>query len=264
MPKITALSNLHTKSITLGINNNMKNTIPYTYRIKCLITQEYYYGVRFAKGCNPNDLWKFYFTHSKKIKQLREKYGDNCWKIEIRKIFKTATTAIKWENRVNKFTVHWNNYLNENTAGAINSVACSRGTQYCISNNLGIHGLSDKQRKINSSKGGEATKNNKTGIFSRTKEQRHSDGLKGLQTQKENKTGFYGLTFEQHSELGKKYGKKGGSKTKALKAGIFDVSHPLYYKWRRDAAVLGGESMKGMKWWNNGIKKYKIITMSWK
>lgn len=38
--------------------------IPFTYLIGWSKYDKWYYGVRFAKGCNPDDLWNTYFTSS--------------------------------------------------------------------------------------------------------------------------------------------------------------------------------------------------------
>ena len=80
----------------------MIKTIPFTYLIKQIPTNKYYYGVRFKKNCNPNDLWTKYFTSSKKVKSLIKKYGKKSFIFEIRKVFKTAQEAIKWESKVLK------------------------------------------------------------------------------------------------------------------------------------------------------------------
>ena len=69
----------------------MIKTIPFTYLIKHIPTNKYYYGVRFRKNCNPNDLWTKYFTSSKKVKLLIKKYGKKSFIFEIRKIFKTCS-----------------------------------------------------------------------------------------------------------------------------------------------------------------------------
>jgi len=42
--------------------------IPYTYLIGWTSTNKYYYGVRFAKNCNPSELFITYFTSSKHVK----------------------------------------------------------------------------------------------------------------------------------------------------------------------------------------------------
>jgi len=78
----------------------MLKNIPFTYLLKHIPTNKYYYGVRFKKNCHPNDLWTKYFTSSKKVKGLIKKYGKKSFIFEIRKTFKTTQEAINWENKV--------------------------------------------------------------------------------------------------------------------------------------------------------------------
>lgn len=95
----------------------MKSTIdyiPYTYRIKCIPTGKYYYGVRYAEDCNPSDLWVKYFTSSKEIHGLIKLYGKHAFSYEIRRIFTNAEDAISWEIKVNSRTIRFSNYLNKN------------------------------------------------------------------------------------------------------------------------------------------------------
>ena len=63
-------------------------------------TNKAYYGVRYADGCNPSDLWVTYFTSSKRVKRLIEEYGKDSFKVEIRKIFSDKQSAINWEEKV--------------------------------------------------------------------------------------------------------------------------------------------------------------------
>lgn len=72
---------------------------PYTYLIGWSKYNKWYYGVKFAKNCNPQDFWKKYFTSSKKVKQFRKKYGEPDI-IQIRKTFKEANSARLWEHKV--------------------------------------------------------------------------------------------------------------------------------------------------------------------
>lgn len=72
---------------------------PYTYLIGWSQYNKYYYGVRFAKDCHPNDLWNTYFTSSKYVKKFREENGDPDI-IQIRKTFIKAKEAILWESKV--------------------------------------------------------------------------------------------------------------------------------------------------------------------
>jgi len=74
--------------------------IPFTYLVKHIPTNKYYYGVKFKKGCHPNDLWTKYFTSSKKVKGLIRKYGKKSFQFEIRKTFKTQKQAREWEHKV--------------------------------------------------------------------------------------------------------------------------------------------------------------------
>lgn len=75
--------------------------IPYTYLIGWSKHNKFYYGVRYAKNCSPNDLWKTYFTSSNVVKRFRLINGDPDI-IQIRKTFKTKDKAILWEHKVLK------------------------------------------------------------------------------------------------------------------------------------------------------------------
>lgn len=72
---------------------------PYTYHIAWSKYDIHYYGVRFAKNCNPCDLWKTYFTSSKKVAAHRKLMGEPDI-VEIRKVFDTAHQARLWEAEV--------------------------------------------------------------------------------------------------------------------------------------------------------------------
>lgn len=81
---------------------------PYTYLIGWSELNKYYYGVRYAKGCNPDDLWRKYFTSSSYVSQLREEVGEPDI-IQIRKIFDNAKDACDWEQNVLKRLKVWEN-----------------------------------------------------------------------------------------------------------------------------------------------------------
>ena len=76
--------------------------IPYTYLIKCVPNNTYYYGVRYAKNCNPSDLLNTYFTSSKHVKNLIFEYGIENFEFSIRKVFNDVKLAQKWESKVLK------------------------------------------------------------------------------------------------------------------------------------------------------------------
>lgn len=74
---------------------------PYTYLIGWSKHDKWYYGVRYAKGCDVKDLWTTYFTSSKHVKQAVQDLG-NPDVIQIRKVFEDANSAISWETKVLK------------------------------------------------------------------------------------------------------------------------------------------------------------------
>jgi len=73
--------------------------IPYTYLIGWSNLDIWYYGVRFAKDCHPNDLWDIYYTSSKYVKNFRKKYGEPDI-IQVRKTFSEEKQATAWESKV--------------------------------------------------------------------------------------------------------------------------------------------------------------------
>lgn len=72
---------------------------PYTYLIGWTKSNKYYYGVRYAQGCHPNDLWNSYFTSSKHVQRYYEKHGEPDI-IQIRKTFDNPNKARLWEHKV--------------------------------------------------------------------------------------------------------------------------------------------------------------------
>lgn len=77
----------------------MYMSIPYTYLIGWSNHNLWYYGVRYAKDCDPDDLWITYFTSSKKVKEYREKLGEPDIK-QIRRVFDLPKVAKIWEDKV--------------------------------------------------------------------------------------------------------------------------------------------------------------------
>lgn len=83
----------------LYTEEELKQKKPYTYRIKWSEHNKSYYGVRYAEGCYPEEIWTKYFTSSKFVKGFRKKYGEPDI-IEVRKIFDNKNDAVKWEGKV--------------------------------------------------------------------------------------------------------------------------------------------------------------------
>lgn len=87
----------------------------YTYRLFWSVNNISYYGVRYAKNCHPDDLWKTYFTSSKFVKSQVNLYGDPDI-IQIRKTFgNNSLKAKQWEEKVLKRlnVLHNNKWLNQ-------------------------------------------------------------------------------------------------------------------------------------------------------
>jgi hypothetical protein len=93
---------------------------PYTYLIGWSTLNRFYYGVRFSKKCHPDDLFKSYFTSSLEVKRMIEKHGSPDI-IQIRKTFKSALEARKWEHKVLRRmkVVESIKWLNKTEAGAV-------------------------------------------------------------------------------------------------------------------------------------------------
>lgn len=77
------------------------NHKPYTYLIGWPSLNKWYYGVRYAKNCCPDDLWVSYFTSSRLVKNFVTQHGDPVVR-EIRKTFFSIQEAQQWESRVLK------------------------------------------------------------------------------------------------------------------------------------------------------------------
>ena len=56
-------------------------------------------GVRYARGCHPDDLWTKYFTSSKHVLRFRKEHGEPDV-IEIRQTFNDSLQAREWEEKV--------------------------------------------------------------------------------------------------------------------------------------------------------------------
>ncbi len=78
----------------------MHEPVYYTYLIKCIPTNQYYYGAQFGVNSNPSNLWKTYFTSSNKVYELIQLYGKDSFLFEIRKKFTNSLDAVKWEHKV--------------------------------------------------------------------------------------------------------------------------------------------------------------------
>lgn len=72
---------------------------PYTYLIGWPEHNTWYYGVRYANGCDPSDLWNPYTTSSKHVAAFVAENGAPPIR-EIRQTFDSVIKARTWEERV--------------------------------------------------------------------------------------------------------------------------------------------------------------------
>lgn len=82
---------------------------PYTYLIHHIPTNQYYYGGKWSKDADPNKFWVNYFTSSKLVHELINRYGEHSFTIKIRKLFKTPEECRRWEKNVLKRLRVWQN-----------------------------------------------------------------------------------------------------------------------------------------------------------
>ena len=65
--------------------SNVTDRTPYTYVITHLPSGKKYCGSRYAKNCNPDDLWNTYFTSSQTIKEIINHDGKDSFSTSIQK-----------------------------------------------------------------------------------------------------------------------------------------------------------------------------------
>ena len=114
---------------------NLK-TIPYTYLIGWTNLNKWYYGVRYATGCSPQDLFNPYQTSSKKVFQIIKEYGLPEI-IEIRKVFNNVEKARLWESKVLKKlnVLNSDKWLNQTTNIGISKEIAFNSKDYIWVNN---------------------------------------------------------------------------------------------------------------------------------
>jgi len=120
---------------------------PYTYLIGWSNLNKYYYGVRYAKDCHPDDFWANYFTSSKYVEQLREDVGEPDV-IQIRKTFNCPDKAREWEFKViQKMKLHQDQrFLNQCAYPAMSHEIMSTRTPW-NKNKKGLYAHSDESRR---------------------------------------------------------------------------------------------------------------------
>lgn len=125
------------------MTTKLSESIPYTYLIGWPSLNRYYYGVRYAAGCYPSDLWNPYTTSSHSVHEFAKIHGAPEIK-QIRQTFQSIDQARIWENRVLKKmkVVVKEEWLNKTDNKAIapmygnDNPACDSNVKLKISNSL--------------------------------------------------------------------------------------------------------------------------------
>lgn len=219
----------------------------YTYLIGWSQLNKWYYGVRYGKNCSPDDLWKSYFTSSKYVHQLRLSMGEPDI-IEIRKTFKNAKLALKWENTVLKrLKVKSNNdkWLNKSdnifpyvVNNDFNVSECTRqkiskALKGRVSNRKGVKMSNEQREKIKT-----ALRGNTNAKHSKRSEEQL---IKIREARQGNKNGMFG---KQHSaETKRKFSESRKNK-------------PLGPQTREHSEKISN-ALKGLKRSEETIEKYK-------
>lgn len=122
----------------------------YTYLVGWSKLNKFYYGVRYARNCNPSDLWKSYFTSSRFVKELRINYGEPDV-IEIRKEFgDDAKSAKNWEDKVliRLNVLKSDKWLNRTRNNSFDGISASWNEGLTKETNESLKTMSNKMKKI--------------------------------------------------------------------------------------------------------------------
>jgi len=220
-------------------------TTPYTYIIKHLPTNTFYYGCRWAKNCNPNDLWVTYFTSSDEVAKLIKQYGKHSFIYHVHKTFDNAESCVAFEmyylKKIN--AMHNNKFINK-----------TNGNGYY--NTIGKP--SPHKGKSNERAKGTKMYNNgeQVGFF---KEGKEPDGwVKGkLKTPwNKSKKAEDDIRIRMGSDKSGQTQRK--NKVPVWNKGLTKKDHPSIMKYATTLIhVNTGKSSKkkNKKWYNNGIEK---------
>jgi hypothetical protein len=138
----------------------MINHTPYTYLIGWPVLNKWYYGVRYAKNCQPDDLWISYKTSSKFVKNFVTEHGDPTI-IEVRKTFQSISEAQQWESKVLKRLQVTKSpmWLNAHDSRAFDPTTVPRGNNHWTKKNTEVaskwrnrEGWKRKGRKVEQQK----------------------------------------------------------------------------------------------------------------
>lgn len=187
----------------------------------------WYYGVRFAKGCHPSDLWVKYFTSSRHVKMFIKSNG-NPDIIQIRKTFDSAAEARKYEEKVLKRMKvrHRKDFLNITDTNQICSKAMGDGL-YNFWNNMTEEERKERTSRMRSYIMNPAGPKN----ISHEERKRRSSFMKEMATKRQ-----ASLSKDKKSNYGKAAGLASVKKRKTVKCPHCDKEgpKPSMVRWHFD------------------------------
>ena len=160
---------------------------PYTYLIGWSDLSKFYYGVRYAKECHPDELWSKYFTSSKHVARFRNKYGEPDI-VQIRRTFSDREDAKNWENKV---LLRMNARDHPKLLNATNNRALDHDTEYDRATNLGEYILPGPRGTWEDMYGIEKARRMKEKTSIRSKGNRYGGFKRSDETKKKMSTAAY-------------------------------------------------------------------------
>lgn len=209
-------------------------TKPFTYLIGWSNLDIWYYGAKYAEGCDPSDLWTNYFTSSERVKSFRKEHGEPDV-ITIRKVFESADKAVAWEHKVLKRlnASGRNDFLNNQNGSGVK--ACAQDDYMKSKKSQKMKEYWTSEKRLNKSK---AMKEH----YSKCGTDSISAGLKKRYTDDQYYTNFSEKMKTVNSDLAKR--------SRAGKTISNKWQDPIF----REKII---ESRKGIVWWNNGVETVK-------
>lgn len=233
-------------------------TTPYTYRIKHNPTGTWYYGVRYANGCHPDDLFKVYFTSSTKVRKLIKQDGLHSFTPEIRKTFSTKEEAIKWEFRVLRRVLYFKTCLNESAFPAVSPRANKKALEKL--RQIGEDGLNHYQRNGIKWKQKQDTVDPITGLtFREIRKQKYHQSLIKNGTQRKGRASPKTQGDKNPSKRQEVREKISNTLKRKIASGEI-VQWPTGKKLEYVSKMMKGNKLvEGMEWFNDGTRDYRLL-----
>lgn len=230
-------------------------TVPFTYRVTHAPSGTWYYGVRYAKGCHPSDLFKSYFTSSDLVSKLLTTDGPESFQIEVRKTFESVEHAINWEKRVLRKILGWKNVLNQSAFPAVLPEARARGNRKKAE--MQKSGLTIFQQAGKKWREKKDNIDPVTGLtFAELRRQRYNAALDANNTRYVPKSDISGdKNPSKRADVREKISNTLKSRIASGQIVQWATGKKLDYVSKR---MQGNNLVEGMQWFNDGVKDYRL------